>query len=108
MTMPLREFWGFCLHVLIGGIIFCLIAGLTLAISLLTKWLETEGVPAFTMGTLRGLTYLLLAADVLTYGWFVVVVSWRFLKQAAAAIRSYSLTCTTVAGGKPLKCVADA
>jgi cation transporter-like permease len=82
MTMPLREFWAFCLHVLIGGIIFCLIAGLTLAISLLTRWLEPQGMPAFTLVTLRSLTYLLLAADGLTYGWFVVVVSWRFLRRA--------------------------
>ena len=81
--MPLRVFWDFFLHVLIGGIIFGLIAVLTAAIGLLTNWLETEGMPALSIGTLRAVTYLLFAADVLTYGWFVVVVSWRFLKQAA-------------------------
>ena len=81
MTMPLRALWGFCIHVLTGGVLFCLVAVGAFAIHLLADVLEREGLPAFPSELMRVFSFIVFGLDVLSYAWFLMVVFVRVLKD---------------------------
>lgn len=60
-------------HIFGGTALFFLVAGAALLLHFFVQWLATQGMPVFIVETLRGLEYLLFAADVIVFGNWIIV-----------------------------------
>jgi len=60
-------------HIFGGTALFFLVAGAALLLHYFVQWVATQGMPVLIVETLRGLEYLLFAADVIVFGNWIIV-----------------------------------
>jgi hypothetical protein len=69
----IRTIAKFTGHIFGGTVLFFLVAGTALLLHYFVLWVAALGMPVFIVETLRGLEYLLFAADVIVFGNWIIV-----------------------------------
>ena len=70
----------FVLHMVIGTILFAIVAGLAVGIWVGTRWLEGLGVPFYIYWVTEGVAVLFFALDILCLVVFVVGETLKLLR----------------------------
>ncbi len=71
----------FILHITVGVILFCCVAGAAFGVFQLTKVLEANGAPAFISWGCHGVGYFLFGWDLVCVVFFVSVIGYNFIKD---------------------------
>lgn len=71
----------FGVHTLVGSAIFCIIAAPALGLSFLVLYLETLGVPAFTLSVLTFLEHALLMVDAALFVVYILITAYKAFKE---------------------------
>lgn len=71
--------WEFFIHVLIGTLLFVLIAAPAVGLSYLISWLEDSRVSHFILWGLTGCEYLLFGVDLALFTVFILRQAWKAL-----------------------------
>ncbi|HWA91789.1 MAG TPA: hypothetical protein VG889_17255 [Rhizomicrobium sp.] len=69
------------MHILLGALLFVLLAAPTLGLWELTKWIEGFGAPWWLADIFHGLAAVLLAVDLMCAVFFILVEAARFLRE---------------------------
>jgi len=83
----IRLVWHFVIHILVGTILFIVIGAAVVALHWFVTWMAAQGVSDYLITVLQGLEYAVFALDALAYVWFLVRVSWKFLREIAEQTR---------------------
>jgi hypothetical protein len=81
MLKTLGIVWHFLVHVVVGVIIFCLVAGAAFGVWKFTFWISSLGAPEWIAIICHAVAYLLFAIDVICICFFVLVQGGKLLKE---------------------------
>jgi hypothetical protein len=70
----------FALHMVVGTLLFAVVAGLAVLIWVGTQWLEKMGVPYYIFTITEGVAVLFFALDILCLVIFVIAESLKLLR----------------------------
>lgn len=79
--------WHFVIHIFVGTVLFMAIGAAVVALHWFVTWMAAQGVSSYLITVLQGLEYAVFALDTLAYVWFLVRVSWKFLREIAEQTR---------------------
>lgn len=71
----------FLVHVIVGTLIFVVIAVPAVGLDFLVKWLAGLGVTEIILYGLRFAEYMLFFVDLALFAWFVVRTAWKSAKK---------------------------
>ncbi|MCH8959880.1 MAG: hypothetical protein IH820_00765 [Bacteroidetes bacterium] len=73
--------WEFLVHVIVGILIFVVIAAPAVGLDFLIGWLENKSVGKLIIYGLKFAEYTLFFVDLALFAWFVVRTAWRSAKK---------------------------
>ncbi len=73
--------WEFLVHVIVGILIFVVIAAPAVGLDFLIAWLENKSVGKLIIYGLKFAEYTLFFVDLALFSWFVVRTAWRSAKK---------------------------
>lgn len=76
---PIAHFVG---HILAGAVMFSVLAGISVLLSLAVHWLDTLGVPAFTLWILMALEHAILVIDAVVFLVFLIRTAINWITEA--------------------------
>lgn len=73
--------WEFLVHVIVGTLIFVVIAIPAVGLGFLIGWLEHKKVGRLIIYGLKFAEYTLFVVDLALFAWFVVRTAWKSAKK---------------------------
>jgi len=86
MPETLKVIGHFIFQVVIGALLFAIIAGVATLISLGAHWIEGLGAPYFIVVGCHVVEFLLFLGDMICFIFFIFVEVWKLLKEIAASL----------------------
>ena len=83
--MTEKSWWApivhFATHTIVGSMIFIIIGGPAIGLSMLVKYLSTLGVPEFTLNVLNFLEHAILLIDALLFSVYLAFTAYSAFKE---------------------------
>lgn len=81
MGPSIRLIWHFAVHILLGALLFVLLAAPALGLWELTRWMEQIGAPWWLSLLFHGSAEFLLAVDLICAVFFILVEAVKILRE---------------------------